>query len=242
MKLYSRMKRFGLALLFAGLTAGPIVALHAQEPVKPRDGGQQTTPAANSPQVNQEEKDANEVYRHSKMVQAMGHMLGMSTETAATTFEVLNFAILAIAIGAFLLKALPKTFRARSSAIQKELTDARSATEEASVRLNSVEDRLAKLDGQIAEMKAQAEKDAVTEEQRFRAAAEEERTRILATAEQEIASASQHAQRQLQQYAAVLAIEQAARSLVITAETDRLLVKDFAQRLVPGQGDKGGEN
>ena len=88
-----------------------------------------------------------------------------------------------------LAKTLPKLFRDRTSAIQKELSDARSATEEASVRLNSVEERLAKLDGQIAEMKAQAEKDAAGEEQRFRAAAEEEKNKILASAEQEIASA-----------------------------------------------------
>jgi F-type H+-transporting ATPase subunit b len=44
----------------------------------------------------------------------------------------------------------------------------------------------------------------------------------------------------LQQYAASLAVEQAARRLVITAETDRLLVQNFAQRL--GEGGKGGEN
>jgi F-type H+-transporting ATPase subunit b len=130
-------------------------------------------------------------------------------------------------------------FRDRSSAIQKELSDARSATEEASVRLNSVEERLAKLDGQIAEMKAQAEKDAAAEEQRFRAAAEEEKNKILASAELEIASATQQAQRQLQQYAAGLAVEQAAKRLVITAETDRLLIKNFAQRL---SDDKGGQN
>ena len=49
------------------------------------------------------------------------------------------------------------------------------------------------------------------------------------------------AQRQIQQYAAELAIDQAARKLVITAETDRLLVQSFARRLT-GDDSKGGKN
>jgi F-type H+-transporting ATPase subunit b len=233
------VKKFGLATLLVAVMVSFGGALHAQDLAKPVAGGRETTPAANSVEANQQEKDETAEYRHSPMVQKIGHAMGMSTDTAATTFEVMNFAVLALAIGGFLLKALPKMFRDRSSAIQKELTDARSATEEASVRLNSVEERLAKLDGQIAEMKAQAEKDALAEEKRIKAAAEEEKNKILASAEQEIASATQQAQRQLQQYAAGLAIDQAAKRLVITAETDRLLVQNFAQRL----GDsKGGEN
>ena len=45
----------------------------------------------------------------------------------------------------------------------------------------------------------------------------------------------------MRQYAAELAIDQAARKLVVTAETDRLLVQSFAQRLT-GDDSKGGKN
>ena len=152
-----------------------------------------------------------------------------------------NFAVLAFAIGFVMVKTLPKTFRKRSSDIQKELVDARTATEEANIRLQGVEERLAKIDGQIAEMRAQAEKDAAAEEQRMRTAAEGEKVKILAAADQEIASASLAAQRQLQKYAAELAIEQAARKLVVSAETDRLLVQGFARRLA-GEDSTGGQN
>ena len=203
------------------------------------DGGRTTTPAGQSPAANKEERDENDAYRHSAMVQKLGHMMGMSTETAATTFEVLNFAVLAVLVGGFLIKALPGTFRSRNSAIQKHLVDARTATEEASARLNSVEDRLAALDGQIVEMRAQSERDSAADEVRIKASVEEERKKILASADREIAAATMHAQRQLQQYAAELAIEQAARKLVVSAETDRLLVQSFARRL--GE-TKGGEN
>jgi F-type H+-transporting ATPase subunit b len=190
------------------------------------------------------EVDETREYKQSKMVASIGKMVGMTPPVAAAVFEWLNFAVLALLLLWAVMKSVPKMFRDRSSAIQKELTDARSATEEASVRLSGVEDRLAKLDGQIAEMKANAEKDAAAEEQRLKASAEDEKNKILATAEQEIASLTQAAQRQLQQFAAGLAIEQAAKRLVISAETDRLLVRNFAERLGAGKagGGKGGEN
>jgi F-type H+-transporting ATPase subunit b len=51
--------------------------------------------------------------------------------------------------------------------------------------------------------------------------------------------ATMHAQKLLQQHAAELAIEQAARKLVVSAETDRLLVQGFAQRLSGDESKKG---
>ena len=221
-----------LALLLSGFSR----SMSGQE-----TEGAKSNPESASAAANKGEEDQSEALKHSAMVQKLGKVMGVSTEAAATTFEVLNFAVLALAIGWFLVKTLPKTFRGRTSSIQKELVNARSATEEASLRLSGVEARLAKLDGQIAEMRAQAEKDANMEEQRLRAAVADEKVRILAAADQEIASASLTAQRTLQKYAAELAIEQAARKLVISAETDRLLVQQFAKRLV-GDDSTGGQN
>jgi F-type H+-transporting ATPase subunit b len=134
---------------------------------------------------------------------------------------------------------LPKMLRGRNATIQKQLVDARTATQEARVRLSGVEERLAKLDGEIAALRNQSEKDSVKEEQRIKATVEEEKGKILASAGQEIAAATMHAQKQLQQHAAELAIEQAARKLVVSAETDRLLVQGFAQRLTGDESKKG---
>jgi F-type H+-transporting ATPase subunit b len=156
-------------------------------------------------------------------------------------FEVFNFAILAIFVCWLLTRTLPKAFRKRNGGIQQQLIDARAASEEAGARLSGVEARLAKLDDQIAAMRAQAEKDSELDEQRIKASVEEEKQKIVASAEQEIAAATSLARRQLQQYAADLAISQAAQKLVVTAETDRLLVQAFAQRLV-GEGSKDGQN
>jgi F-type H+-transporting ATPase subunit b len=229
----------GLVLL-TGLML-PVVPVQAQVTEAPVAAGQSSTPESASPEASKGEKEENDAYLHSPSVKAFGAKLGMSTEQAATVFQVLNFVILAVLLGWLLLKTLPGVFRSRNTTIQKDLVDARSATEEASARLNSVEERLSKLDGQIAAMRAQAESDSAGEEVRIKAVVEDEKKKILASAEQEIVTATAYAQRQIQQYAAELAIEQAARKLVVSAETDRLLVQDFARRLT-GDDSKEGQN
>ena len=158
---------------------------------------------------------------------------------AATAFTVFNFLVLLVAVGFGLLKALPKAFRKRSGEIQKHLVDARTATQEATARLSAVEARLAKLDGEIAAMKTQAEADSARDEQRIKASVEAESAKIVAAAEAEIVTATAMARREIQSFAADLAIDQAARKLVVTAETDRLLVESFAARL---GADIGGHN
>lgn len=236
------VKRFLPGLVMAAILFMPACHVTAQEPAAANaSGGNQSTPEAQSPEKNKQEVDENDAYLHSPTVRALGAKLGLNAEQAATAFTVTNFLILAIGVGWVLLKTLPKTFRDRNTAIQKHLVDARTATEEASIRLSGVEARLAKLDGQIEEMRAQAEKDAVQDEQRIRNAVEDEKQKILTAAEQEIAAATVQARRQIQQYAAELAIDQAAKKLVVTAETDRLLVQDFARRLT-GNNSKEGHN
>jgi F-type H+-transporting ATPase subunit b len=229
------------ALMMAAVLFAPVCHARAQEAPTNSGGGRLSTPEAQSPDKNKQEVDENDAYLHSPSVRALGAKLGLSAEQAATAFTVANFVVLALLLGWFLVKTLPKTFRDRNTAIQKHLVDARTATEEASARLNSVEARLSKLDGQIAAMRTQAEKDSALDEQRIKASVVEEKQKILAAAEQEIAAATTLAHRQLQQYAAELAIEQAANKLVVTAETDRLLVQSFAQRLT-GDDSKKGQN
>ena len=166
-------------------------------------------------------------------------MVGMNAEQAATGFTVLNFLVLAALIGYFALKLLPKKFRERSSAIQRHLVEARGATEEASARLNAIEDRLGRLDGEIATMRQHLEMETEREERKIKASVEEEAAKIIAAAESEVLAATATARRDLQRHAAELAIQHAAQRLVVTAETDRLLIRGFAQRL---NGETGGQN
>jgi F-type H+-transporting ATPase subunit b len=244
-RLYSRLsstlQRLLPALLTAVLLFVPGYRAKAQEAGSSANGGQASSPVAQSPQTNKQEANENDEFLHSPAVQKLGAMIGLNAEQAATTFTVVNFVVLAAFIGWGLAKTLPKTFRNRNTAIQKDLVDARTATEEASARLNLVEERLSKLDEQIAAMRAQAEKDSEFDEQRIRASVEEDKQKIIAAAEQEIAAATALAHRQIKQYAAELAIDQAARKLVVSAETDRLLVQSFTRRLM-GDDSKDGSN
>jgi F-type H+-transporting ATPase subunit b len=228
--------------VLAGLTLAVVLGVSShfvEVRAQAESAGVASTPEAQSPEKNQQEQDEDYAYTHSKMVQKMGTMVGMNADQSAIAFQVINFLTLAAVVGWVLAKILPKWFRDRSSAIQKELVDARTATEAAGARLGSIEERLAKLDGEIAAMRAQAEQDWGREEQRIRASVEGEKQSILAAAEQEIAAATSHAQKALQQFAAELAIEQAARKLVVSAETDRLLVQSFAKRLTGDESKKG---
>lgn len=234
-------KRSVLAGLAVALTLG--VAIRMREvPVSAQvaaaaESKPEAQPADNKAQ--EQEVDEDEAYRHSDMVKSLGKKIGLDAEHSATAFELTNFVLLALAVSFGLVKLLPKVLRDRTATIQKNLVDARTATEEARARLTSVEERLSRLDGEIAAMRTHAEEASAAEEQRIKASVEDEKKKILAAAEQEIAAATMHAQKQLQQHAAELAIEQAARKLVVSAETDRLLVQGFAQRLAGDESKKG---
>lgn len=235
-----RFRGFG-GILFVLLLVMGGRGIHGQAtPQEPGPGvGEKATPINAVPEKREQEHDENDAYRHSKAVRALGSLVGLNAEQAATAFEVLNFIVLAIAIGYLASKTLPKKFRERNTAIQKHLVDARTATEEARARLNSVEDRLGRLDAEIAGMRQHVEAEIVREEKRIRDSVETETAKILASADTEIQAATAAARRDLQRHAAELAIQHAAQRLEVTAETDRLLVQSFAHRL---NGEKGGQN
>lgn len=238
-------------LPFRGLLCGGIVSLlllagcglvHAvaQAPIQaPAQSQAQTSaqaPAAHAAHQNQTVLNETDQYRLSPSVLKLGGLLGMKPETAANVFTLFNIVILILAVAYGCMKIFPKAFRKRSTEIQKHLVDARTATEEASARLSSVEQRLSRLDTQIAAMRAQAEEDGKRDELRLQSSLEEEKARIIAAAEAEIHTATAVARREIQRYAADLAIGNAVRKLNISAETDRLLIANFADRL--GEGSK----
>ena len=185
-----------------------------------------------------EQEPGDDVYRHSASVKLIGRWLHLDKESAAELFEYLNFAILAGAILYALSKYLPKTFRANREDIQHRLVDARSATEQAHQRLTAIEQRLARLDEEIAAISKQAEQDSVADEARIKASIETERERIVAASTRDIAAAANAAQRDLKRFAAGLAVDRATQRLVLTADDDRELVQEFSQSLGTKSGGK----
>lgn len=151
----------------------------------------------------------------------------MPVETAANIYEIINFIALVLLIGIPIARVLPKIFRKRSQTLGHNLKTAREATEDAQSRLKAVEAQLAGLDGEIKKLQAQVEQESAEDEKRIKASIGEESARIVQAAEQELSAAAEHARRSLRLFAAELAIEQAAKEIELSAETDRALIEEF---------------
>ena len=226
------------AVLFAALLTGPAVQLHAQATNDSPSAKQGKSWAGGGEHMDEPETSSDvEQYRHSSTVNAIARFVHLKTETVAQIFEDLNSAVLILAIAIFLWKVVPKMLRKRSETLEKELIQARLATDDANRRLAEVEARLLRLDSEIDAIRQQVEQEAVTDEQRIHAALETERERIIASAEQEIGAAQAAAQRDLKKFAANLAIDNAMRRIQLSTDTDRALVREFGKSLK----DSGGE-
>ena len=199
--------------------------------------------AAAGPQTTEKPHDEEDInrFRHAPIVKAIGNALHLRTETMAEILEAINSGVLILTVLFLLLRVLPKAIRDRKATIQKKLIEARAATEEANERLTAVEAKLARIGEDIEAIRQQTERDILEDERRIKQALEDERQRIVKSAEQEIESAGAAAQRELKRFAAGLAIDQAARKIQLTAESDRELVERFGKDLV-GQFGKGGQN
>ncbi len=178
-----------------------------------------------------EEEDETAAYKQSSSVRAFGKLLGLSPRTSSEVFEFLNFAILGGVVLFYLVKFVPRMLRERQNKIDAQLVEARTATEQANARLKAVEDRLGRLDREIEELRARAEAEGAADEQRIKQSIEDERKRIVAATEQEIAIASAVAERSLRKFAAELAVDRAMGRVQLTENQDRVLVRDFAAGL-----------
>jgi F-type H+-transporting ATPase subunit b len=181
------------------------------------------------------EGDEHAEFKESPSVKMVARITGLSLKAAYWVLISINFLIIAVLIGLALKKNLPSMFRSRTEMIRKSMDEARVASEDANKRLGQIESRLSKLDTEIAEIRRAAEANAASEEVRIRAAAEEDRKKIIETTEQEIAAATRAARRELKAYTADLAVSLAERQINVDQKTDEALVSNFV-----GQLGKGG--
>ena len=209
---------------------------------------QDSTPAATSTAdqgakaAQSEEQKELYSFTHAPMVAKIGHMFGLSVDTTATIFLLLNFAIIFFAIVIPLVRIMPRVLRGRKETLSQNLRTAREATEDAKSRLSEVEAKLAGLGEEIAKFRAQVEQDSLEDEKRIKASLAEESARIVTAAEQEIAAAAAQARRGLRTFAAELAIANAEKQLVLTPETDRALIGEFISQVSVSGPGKGGKN
>ncbi len=245
-----RVSRFlVLGLLLAALSFATAVAQeHKAEPAKGAAAGQQAASAQTGPgeqlaHASREaagEEEGTAAFKKSSSVQWLARHLGLSTEGGYWLAFALNFAVLALLIVFALKKNLPSMFRTRTETIQRAMIEARKASEEANARLSQIEERLKRLDTEVAAMRSAAEQEAAAEEQRIMAAAEEDKRRIVQAAEAEIAATTKLARRELRGYAADLAVGLAEQRLHVDTATDQALVRTFVDQL--GSADGAGKD
>jgi F-type H+-transporting ATPase subunit b len=225
------------SLLLASFLLFPAAFARAQNAAPAASSASASSATSDNPESGGE----NDEFRHAGPVRAIARFLHVRTETAAQVFEDINSAILIFVILFFALRALVKALQGRTATIQKQLIEARSATEIANERLSAVEAKLARLGDDIDAIRKQTERDLVEDEKRIKQALEEERARIVKSAEQEIESAGAAAQRELKRFAANLAIDRAAQRIQLTAETDKEIVERFGKDVVDRLGQFGGQ-
>ena len=177
------------------------------------------------------EEDENAQFKQSPVVLSLGRKLGLSGIAMYWLAVVINFAIIALAVIYFARLHLPTLFRNRTDSIRQAMDEAKRASDDAKKRLAGIEARLGRLDSEISAMRLRAEQDGAAEEVRIRAAAEEDKKKIVETAGQEINVAAKAARRELAAYAADLAVSMARQRIQVDLPADQSLVSSFAQSL-----------
>jgi F-type H+-transporting ATPase subunit b len=230
--------------VFAGILVAPLRLAAQQSPSAAASGSQASasdTAAPNSaePAAPKSHEEQNNVFRlEGPIVKWTARTFSIKVETAAGIFEVINFALIVLLLGIPIAKVLPKIFHKRSETLVVSLKTAREATADANARLSAVEAKLAGLDDEIKKFRAQVESESLEDEARVKANLAEESARIVQAAEQELSVAAAQARRGLRHFAADLAIEQAARQMDLTPETDRALIAEFISSAADERGKR----
>ena len=224
-----------LALCSAGLFAQESKAT-AAAPQKDKPNAEQRAmqqPAVGgklAEESNEAAGEENAQFKQSPSVKWLARHTGIPLQAAYWVFIAFNFAIVAFFIVLLMRSRLPGFFQTRTGLIRSSMEEARRSSEEARARLTAIESRLQRMDAEISEMRAAAEREAAGEEERIRAAAEDDKRRILATTEQEIDATLRLARRELKAYTAELAVKLAEGRIRVDAGTDRALVHNFTEQ------------
>jgi|SRR5579862_979541 len=149
------------------------------------------------------------------------------------TWKWINFSILAIALGYLCAKLFPPFFRSRTAEIQQGIREAQAIKKEAEARAAEMERRMAALGVEIEKFKTQANAEMKQEGERIGEDTKRQVARLEQQAKAEIETAGKIARRELQAYAAKLALDLAEQRVRerLDAGADALLVSDFIKDL-----------
>jgi F-type H+-transporting ATPase subunit b len=156
-----------------------------------------------------------------------------TTERANEIFKWINFAIVAGLIGWVFLKLTPPFFRKNAETISSAITKATAAKAEADRQLREAEEKLARLEQEVAQLRATAQREAAAEAERLRAIAQTDIQRVGLAAKAEIEAAERAARLELKVIAANLAVDGAESLLAkqLTPQAQESLVAAFVKSL-----------
>src|ERR1700760_3433996 len=148
-------------------------------------------------------------------------------------FKWINFALVALALIWLFGKLLPPIFRRRSDEISAAIKKAPEVRIEADRQLKEAEQKLAKLEQEIAQRRAVAQREAAAEAERIRNATLSDTQKIEAAAAAEIDAAERAARFELKALAANLAVDGAESQLAkqLTPQAQEALVSAFVKGL-----------
>lgn len=144
-----------------------------------------------------------------------------------------NFAILAVVLGYMMSKALPPFFASRTAGIQKGIAEAAALRAESEKRVADIERRLANLDTEIQQIRAEAAASTAREGERLSKETATTMARIQAQGEQEIAAITKRATQELKAHSAELALDLAEQRIRgrMSPSTQGALVAQFMRQL-----------
>jgi F-type H+-transporting ATPase subunit b len=156
-----------------------------------------------------------------------------ATQHANEIFKWINFAIVAAAVGWLFLKKTPPFFRGNAAKISSAITAATAAKAEADRRLREAEEKLARLQQEVTQLRATAEQDAKAEAERIRNVTQGDAQKIQLAAKAEIEAAERAARLELKVVAANLAVDGAESLLAkqLTPQAQEALLAGFVKGL-----------
>lgn len=151
----------------------------------------------------------------------------------ATPFKWVHFVILAALAYWLFTKVLPETFRHRADSISGSIAKAAAARAEAERQLKEAALKLASLEQEVTEFRAQAQKDAAAELERLRAATKTDAEKIAVAGKAEIEAAERAVRVALKELAAKQAVDRAEVLVAqeLTPALHEAMLNDFVGSL-----------
>ena len=158
---------------------------------------------------------------------------GNATEQANEIFKWINFVIVAGLIGWVFLKLTPPFFRKNAETISSAITKATEAKAEADRQLREAEEKLARLQKEVAQLRATAQREASAEAERIRNITQSDAQKMGLAGKAEIEAAERAARLELKVIAANLAVDGAESLLAkqLTPQAQESLLSAFVKSL-----------